>query len=156
MRLTLRSVGVYLQNEMADPGVQNALAEALARAREELSGHEDRASELRQIIDAIQYTLRLDNQSSNGDGEGSEFDWLKASRPAAIQRALAESPRSLSPKQIHAVLAGHGRTDGPRAISAALSRLKTDRKVTSAGYARWKLTPGGRTSLETEERLETA
>jgi hypothetical protein len=157
----------YLYGDVDEHGVSEALAEALTKARAELVDAEQRAEDLRQIVSALEFTLRLKRPSSvNGDGD---FDWVKASRRAAVQQALAEAPNPLSPKDLTITLTGHGRKDNAPGISATLSRLKDDGKVTSAGYGKWTLPDRGSphtsrarrhapvaTTSETEERLETA
>jgi hypothetical protein len=151
---------------MAGSDISEALAEALTRARAELADVEARADELRRIVSALEYTLRL-NRPSSIDAAG-DFDWKNASRRAAVQRALAEAPKPLSPKELAVMLTAQGRKDAAPGISATLSRLKDDGKVKSAGYGKWTLPRGTphtsrerrhapiQPGPETEERLETA
>lgn len=118
-----------------DGSISDAVGAALASARQELEAAEENAAKLRKLVEALEYTLRL---QSPGDLQGvSDGEWQRLSRRAAIQQVLVKAGRPMSPKEITEALAARGRNDRAHGVSATLSGLKNQQKVKSAGYGKW-------------------
>jgi hypothetical protein len=72
-------------------------------------------------------------------------DWTGKPRTTVVRWAVLELTRqriAATPKEIHRFLRSKGRNDGLNAISGALSYLKGEGSVQSAGYGHWKPSVG--------------
>ncbi|MFN2525143.1 MAG: hypothetical protein ABR505_02605 [Actinomycetota bacterium] len=67
----------------------------------------------------------------------SDDEWLKLNRTDAVEKVLIEAGRPLSPTQIATALREKGRDDTDTYVSAALSYLLRESRVTRIGRAQW-------------------
>jgi septal ring factor EnvC (AmiA/AmiB activator) len=124
--------------------IEKALEKLRAEIKDleaEISERQLRLEELRQEAKVFERWIR---RHEARDTALIVEDWSDLSRAGAVEKALAEARRPLSPSAISAVLANKGRSgDPPHYVSAALAYLQGAGRARRTGQSRWVVEPSG-------------
>ena len=116
----------------------------LAAVERQMEPLRARHAELQAMVSALKFTIER-RIARHPAVPAQANSWAHLSLRAAVERLLAERG-ALPIGEIAAGLIDHGRNDAKKSISATLSHLKADGKVTSAD-GRWQLHQSGNGSL---------